>query len=45
MQALLPAIVRKKQPVGDMQEIVLLSIDDAHWHHSRILATKNIFLS
>ena len=39
----LPAIVRKKQPVGDMQEIVLLSIDDVHWHHSRILATKNIF--
>ena len=43
MQALLPAIVRKKQPVGDMQEIVLLSIDDVHWHHTRILATKNVF--
>ena len=43
MQALLPEIVRKKQPVGDMQEIVLLSIDDVHWHHTRILATKNIF--
>ena len=43
MQALLSAIVRKKQPVGDMQEIVLLSIDDVLWHHTRILATKNIF--
>ena len=43
MQAPLPAIVRKKQPVGDIQEIVLLSIDDVHWHHTGILATKNIF--
>ena len=38
-----PRLYGKKQPVGDMQEIVLLSIDDVHWHHSRILATKNIF--
>ena len=43
MQALLPAIVRKKQPVGDIQEIVLLSIDDVNWYHTRILATKKIF--
>ena len=44
-----PAVVREEHPVGDFQEIVMLSINDVCWHGiiwaAWVLTTKNSRLS